>query len=80
MFDPKVVKTLALITQIGINMIVCIFLLGWLGSFIDNRFSTQLFPVFLLFGIACGFRSVYSLIKPVIKDGNKEKDDNETEE
>lgn len=78
MFDPKVGKTLALISQIGINMIVSILLMGWIGNWIDNRFSTQLFPVFLLFGIAGGFRSVYSLIAPMLKDGKKEKEDDET--
>ena len=78
MFDPKVGKTLALISQIGINMIVSILLMGWIGSWIDNRFSTQLFPIFLLLGIAGGFRSVYSLIQPLIKDGKKEKEDDET--
>lgn len=81
MFDPKVGKTLALISQMGINMIVPIFMMGWLGSWLADKFSMQiLFPLCLLLGIAGGFRSVYSLVEPMIKDGKKEKKDHETEE
>ena len=42
MFDPKVIRTLALISQVGISMMVPIFLMAWLGVWIDNKLSTQL--------------------------------------
>lgn len=81
MFDPKVGKTLALISQVGINMIVPIFLMGWFGNWLDGKFSAQIFfPICILLGIAGGFRSVYSLIKPILKDGNKETKEHETKE
>lgn len=80
MFDPKVGRTLALISQLGISMIVPILMMGWLGTWVDNKFSTQLFPLFLLLGIGGGFHSVYSLIAPLLKDGKKENEKHETEE
>ena len=81
MFDPKVGKTLALISQLGINMIVPILLMGWLGNWLDGKFSTQIFfPICILLGIAGGFRSVYSLLEPIIKNCNKETKEHEKKE
>lgn len=74
MFDPKVVKMLALITQVGINMLVPIFLMAWLGLWVDEKFSLSLFPLFLILGIGGGFRSVYSLIKQFSQDKPGEND------
>lgn len=74
MFDPKVVKMLALITQVGINMLVPIFLMAWVGLWVDEKFSLSLFPLFLILGIGGGFRSVYSLIKQFSQDKPGEND------
>lgn len=74
MFDSKVVKMLALITQVGINMLVPIFLMAWLGLWVDEKFSLSLFPLFLILGIGGGFRSVYSLIKQFSQDKPGEND------
>ncbi|MDO4554390.1 MAG: AtpZ/AtpI family protein [Lachnospiraceae bacterium] len=79
MFDPKVVKTLALISQLGISMMVPIFLMAWLGAWVDERFSTRLFPVFLILGIGGGFRSVYTLVRHANEDPHKEKKDEQTD-
>lgn len=79
MFDPKVVRTLALISQVGISMMVPVFLMVWLGSWIDTKLSTQLFPLFLILGIGGGFRSVYLLVHHANEDRHKEKEDEETD-
>lgn len=80
MFDPKVGKTLALISQIGINMIVPILMMGWLGNWLADKCQMPLlFPICLFLGIAGGFRSVYSLIEPLLRDGKKENKDHETD-
>lgn len=78
MFDQKVIRTLALISQVGISMMVPIFLMAWLGSWIDHKFSTQLFPLFLLLGIGGGFRSVYTIVRYANEDRHKEKEDENT--
>ncbi len=54
-------KALALITQIGVSMVVPIFLCLILGSFLDKIFHTGniLMIVFIILGVCAGFRSVY---------------------
>lgn len=75
MFEPKVIKMLALITQLGITMLVSIFLMAWLGMWVDGKFGTQLFPLFLLLGIGGGFRSAYILVARAQTDGPGAKDE-----
>ena len=83
-------KALALLTQIGISMIVPIFLCLVLGSFLDKIFHTGnvFMVVFIILGICAGFRSVYMLTKefyknkdtfiPVKRIENKNNDNNES--
>lgn len=63
MLNPKVVRTMALITQIGISMLCPILMMLWLGVWIEDRFGIALVLPFLLLGIAAGFRNCYILIK-----------------
>ena len=65
MRNNKVIKALMLITQLGISMMVPIFLCVFAGSFIDKKAGTGwVMPVFLFLGIAAAFRNVYLLLKP----------------
>lgn len=71
----QVFKMIALISQIGITMLSSVFICGLIGYLIDNRFGTHTFIVFLILGVAGGYRAVYSLIKQFID--KKENQDNE---
>lgn len=62
----QIFRVVALISQVGITMLSSVFVCGLIGYFIDNRFETHTFIVFLLLGIAGGYRAVYSLIKQFI--------------
>lgn len=62
----QVFKMITLISQIGITMLSSIFVCGLIGYFIDNCFGTHTFVVFLILGVAGGYRAVYSLIKQFI--------------
>lgn len=65
MKNSKVIKALMLVTQLGISMMVPIFLCVFAGGFIDKRAGTGFFlPIFLVLGIAAAFRNVYYLLKP----------------
>ena len=65
MRNSKVIKALMLVSQLGISMMVPIFLCVFVGSFIDEKAGTGFFlPVFLFLGIAAAFRNVYYLLKP----------------
>lgn len=75
--NNKVIKALVLVTQLGISMMVPIFLCVFLGNFIDKKAGTSFFmPVFLLLGAAAAFRNVYYLLKPFYAK-DKEREDAE---
>lgn len=73
-----IVKMLSLITQVGLTMIVAIFLCGGIGYWIDNRFGTNVIIWFLLLGIASGYSAAYSLIKSFISEKKESQHDTET--
>lgn len=80
MFNPKVIRMLALITQIGISMLCPILMMLFLGVWLEDRFGIHLVLPFLLLGMAAGFRNCYILIKNALglwkqKDQNHEKTD-----
>lgn len=75
MRNSKVIKALLLVTQLGISMMVPIFLCVFVGGYIDKKAQTGFFlPVFLILGIAAAFRNVYYLLKPFYAK-EKEKED-----
>jgi len=80
MFNPKVVRMMALITQIGISMLCPILMMLFLGVWLEERFGIHLVLPFLLLGMAAGFRNCYILIKNALglwkqKEANNEKAD-----
>ncbi len=75
--NGKVIKALLLVTQLGISMMVPIFLCVFAGNFIDGKAGTSFWlPVFLVLGIAAAFRNVYYLLKPFYAK-DKEREDAE---
>lgn len=69
----QVFKMIALITQVGITMLSSVFVCGLIGYWIDNRFETHSFIVFLILGVAGGYRAVYSLIRQFVSASNESK-------
>lgn len=66
--DYTFLRMLALITQLGISMLTCIFLCMLVGKFLSERLHADgIFLVFLLLGILAGFRSCYTIISRFIK-------------
>lgn len=80
MLNPKVVRTMALITQVGISMLCPIMLMLFLGVWMEDRFGIHLVLPFLLLGIAAGFRNCYILIKNALGLWKmKEREDEKTD-
>lgn len=71
----QVVKMLFLISQIGITMLVTIFLCIAIGMAIDKFFGTKLLVWFIVLGVISGFRSVFILVRGYIGDDNGNKKD-----
>ena len=61
----KVYKTLALISQLGISMIVPILLCTAIGVYLDEKFSLPLTIPLIVFGILAGGRNVYVLVRDI---------------
>lgn len=72
--NHDVFKALALISQLGISMIVPILLCLFIGHWLDEKLGTGfLVIIFLILGILTAYRSLYMYTRPLIK-GSKEKE------
>lgn len=78
-YDKSVFQALTLISQFGINMLVPIGLMTFLGLYLDKRFGTSYWVILLFFvGALAGGRNVYQMAKKFF--GKKEqKDDRESQ-
>lgn len=75
-YDKSVYRSLALITQFGINMLVPIFLCSFLGIWLDERLGTSYWMIILFFvGALAGFRNIYIMASRVYKDKDKNKNE-----
>lgn len=70
-YRKDVYKTLTLITQLGISMLVPIFLCAFLGVYLEEKFSISVFVPLLILGILAGGRNTYKLAINASKN-NKE--------
>ena len=62
--DQKVIKGILMITQIGISMLVPIFLCVFIGMKLDNWFHTNFITIVGIFlGIVVAFRNIYFMTK-----------------
>lgn len=61
---------LAYASSIGISMALAIFGCFFVGAWLDRKLGTEpyLTLLFLLIGIAAGFRNIYVLMKRYFKD------------
>lgn len=73
--NRQVFKALALVSQIGINMLVPIVLCFFIGRWIDQTFNTSFWVlIFLLLGILSSYKSLYNTTKSFMR-----KDDTDNE-
>lgn len=71
--NKRVVRSFAMISQVGISMLVPIFLCSMLGLFLEDKLGWPAFiPLFIL-GALAGMRNVYLMIHAVYKEDEKKK-------
>ena len=75
-YDKSVYRSLVLITQFGINMLVPICMMSALGIWLDNRYHTSFWTIVLFFVRAvAGGQNIYRVAKKVFDaDDRKEPD------
>jgi len=63
--DKGLLKRLVWLSSVGISMVVATFIGLYIGVYLDSIFSTKPWftIIFLIIGIAAGFRNIYILIK-----------------
>ncbi|MBE5964119.1 MAG: AtpZ/AtpI family protein [Lachnospiraceae bacterium] len=66
--NREVIKLVPLITQLGISMMVPIFLCVVAGIWIDNRFGTYFIIPLIILGMLAGYRNCYLILKKYLKD------------
>lgn len=71
-YKKSVFRTLSLITQLGISIIVPIFLCVFLGRFLENNFQWPVFIPLLILGILAGGRNAYMLVMQFVKEADKD--------
>lgn len=78
-YDKSVYRAMTLITQFGINMLVPIFLLSFLGIWLDKKLETSyLMIIFFFIGALAGFRNIYVMAKHIYEDKDKDAHDGKT--
>lgn len=74
-YKRSVYKTFALITQLGISMIVPILMCTLLGRYLQEKFSLPLFIPLVILGILAGGRNVYYLVRHANEDPEDKEDE-----
>ena len=64
--DKSVYRSLAMITQFGVNMLVPICLMSALGIYLDKKFDTSYWMTILFFaGAIAGGQNVYRMARQI---------------
>lgn len=72
-YKKEVFRNLALVTQLGISVMVPVFLCLFIGNWVDKKFEISTILIFLLLGILAGGRNAYILAKGAIMSDEREK-------
>lgn len=76
-YKKSVYTTLALISQVGISMVVPIVLCTYAGVWLEEKFSFPFTIIFIVLGVLAGGRNVYAILKDSIKKESEGEDDEE---
>lgn len=78
-YNKSVYRSLALVMQLGFDMLVPICLMTALGIFLDRKLGTSFFVILLFFaGALAGAQNIYRLARKIMEtDENHEKKERE---
>ncbi len=76
-----IVRSLAMVTQLGISMLAPVVLCAFIGSWLDERYGWSVTAVLLILGILAGARNTWILLKqiqpPSLKERQKDEEENQ---
>ena len=77
----EIVRSLAMVTQLGVSMLAPVVLCAFVGSWLDERYGWSVTAVLLILGILAGARNTWILLKqiqpPTPKEGQKNEKENQ---
>ena len=68
----ELVKTLSLVSQLGITMVTPVVLCVAVGIWMDHKFSIHTTLIWLILGVLAGARSAYLMAKKAVTPGEEE--------
>ncbi len=71
-YKKSVFRTMSLISQLGISILVPIFLCVFLGKFVGERWDLPIFLPLLILGILAGGRNAYILVMGFVKEAEQD--------
>ena len=73
-YRKEVFRSLSMISQLGMSVMVPVFMCVFIGVVIDKYFNTSTLLVLLILGIGAGIRNAYILAKKVLDENVSEKE------
>ena len=70
----EIIRSLAMVTQLGLSVLAPVFLCVAFGIFLDRQFGLSTVFLFLILGILAGGRNAYRLAKQVSSTEEKKDD------
>ena len=74
-----IVRSLAMVTQLGISMLAPVVLCAFIGSWLDERYGWSVTAILLILGILAGARNTWILLKQIQPPSSKERQKDEEE-
>lgn len=74
-YRKEVFRSLTMVTQLGISVMVPVFMCIFIGYMIDKYFETSTIVVFLFLGIGAGMRNAYIMAMKVLNENVKDKEE-----
>lgn len=71
----EIIRTLALITQVGISMLAPVLLCILLGLFVQKQFSVDLMLLWIILGLFAGCRNSWKLLTEIQKSNEDKNED-----
>lgn len=69
----KVLRTFALISQLGFSLLVPILSCTFLGSWLEEKYALPVFVPLLIMGVLAGIRNAWVLVKQIIYDPDEKR-------
>lgn len=75
----EIMRSLAMVTQLGISMLAPVVLCAFVGTWLDDRFGWSVTAILLVLGILAGARNTWILVKQVQQSDSKGRRNEELE-